>query len=106
MDQLNQIQHKVKPTISDKAAVIIHIAAKADEADKKRAARKELLLRVLFVDSVTNSCVADVTMTQTAAENLISTLNKSLSDSQEKMKDPKMPERPTTIQSEPQTYVG
>ncbi len=107
MQHQPQFNHATKPTVSDKVMLVAQMAAKPSEEDKRKAERKELNMRMLFVDSVSNKCVADVTMNQAATEDFLKSMQRALANAQEKLKGDSMPEKPNIVEPEDtQRYVG
>ncbi len=87
--QIN-VNYRAMPVFSDRSATISHVASVADKKDKKKAVHKEGVLRILLIDSVSNSTVADIAMTPIAARHLANGISQTLERMGSEMSDPKI----------------
>lgn len=86
--QLN-INYRAIPVHSDRSVTVTQVASVAGK--DKKAIKKEGTIRLIFVDSVSNSSVADVVLTSIGAEQLVKGINSSLEKLRKDLADPKIP---------------
>lgn len=103
------VNHRAIPVFSDRTITVSHVASKPSKNNNKKAERKEGVIRILFVDSVSNTTVADVVMTTIAAEQLIQGINKSIEKVSDDVDNPEItrpPEPEPESVPQQQTYIG
>jgi len=103
--QIN-VNYRAMPVFSDRSITVSHVASLPSKKDRKKAARKEGMIRVIFVDSISNSTVSDVVMTPIAAEQLIKGISNSLEKMKKDVSDPKISAPPAPAPQPQQTYIG
>ncbi|MBI4021072.1 MAG: hypothetical protein HY369_02425 [Candidatus Aenigmarchaeota archaeon] len=107
MDQnIKQLTFRTMPVFTDRSITASQVASLPSKKDKKKAERKEGTIRIIFVDSVSNSVVADVVMTPIAAEQLAAGITKSLEQLKAQLKDHTMPAQPVLETAPQQSYIG
>lgn len=100
------IQHKVLPVFSDRTVTASQVASIPGK-NKKKAERKEGTVRIIFVDSVSNSSVADVVMTSIAAQQLAHGIGHTLERLKKEIADPGMPAaKQAKAKPDQHTYIG
>lgn len=99
------ISYQVKPVFADRSITASQVASLPEKDNKKKAARKEGTVRIIFMDSVSNQSVADVVMTPIAAEQLVHGIKHSLEKLSTELKDLTI-NQPSPPTREPQTYIG
>jgi len=105
LKQMN-INYRTMPVFSDRSITASQVAALPSKKNSKKAARKEGTIRIIFMDSVSGSSVADVVMTPIAAEQLITSINQSLDKMNSEVKDMKMQKPTAPVPASDQTYIG
>lgn len=105
--QLGQlgINYRVIPVFSDRSITASQVASIPGKKEKEKAERKEGTLRILFIDSVSNSTVADVVMTSIAAQQLAAGIAQTLERMKKEIASPLMPVQVKPEHSQ-QTYIG
>ena len=107
IQQVN-INYRATPVFSDRSITATQVASKPSKTPGK-AERKEGTIRLIFVDSVTQTSVADIILTPIAAEQLLAGLRQSLDRLFVEIKDMKMPANQQILNEEKaatQTYIG
>ena len=107
IQQMN-INYRVMPVFSDRSITASQVASLPKKGNPKKAERKEGTIRLIFIDSVTNSSVADVVITPIAAEQLVNGIRKSLEKLHSDIKNPDIPQHQHMKPAAPdqQTYIG
>jgi len=98
------INYRTMSVYSDRVITASQVSSLPSKKDKGKAERKEGVIRMIFVDSVTNSTVADVVMTSIGAEQLIRGINQSLAKLKEDLKNPTIPQ--PSVEKRDHTYIG
>jgi len=100
------INYKVLPVFSDRSITASQVASLPEKGNKKKAAKKEGTIRVIFLDSVSQSSVADVIMTPIAAAQLVNGIKQSIEKLDTEIKDPKIASHTPVKTQTQQTYIG
>jgi len=101
MEEKININHRALPVFADRTVTATQVAA---HTDKKEVA-KEGTIRLIFVDSVSGSSVADVVMTSIAAEQLIAGIRQSVDRLRSEVKKKVLPKSKKTTKAA-QSYIG
>ena len=101
--QMN-INHRTIVVFADRVITASQVSSLPHEKNKGKARRKEGSIRMIFVDSVTGSSVADVVMTSIGAEQLIKGIKQSLHKLEEELANPNIPQQ--AKEKGEHTYIG
>jgi hypothetical protein len=97
------INHRVLPVFADRSVTVSHVASVSGR-NRKKALRKEGTIRLIFIDGISNSSVADVVLTSIGAEQLVKGINRSLEKLKKDLADPNIPQHKHHVPD--QAYIG
>lgn len=101
------LNYRAVPVFADRTITASQVASRPQKENKKKAEKIEGTIRLIFVDSVTQSSVADVVMTTIAAEQLITGIRQSIDNINKQVKGGKMPIQPAEpVPENHQPYIG